>query len=100
MRLLPYLLVAFVPLLAAPGAHAQATLSRGQLLYATHCAECHTSQVHWRDRRQALDWDSLKAWVRHWQGEARLQWSEDEVEAVARHLNDTVYRFPRQHAAQ
>ena len=100
MRLLPPLLLAPAVLLAAAGAHAQATPSRGQLLYATHCVECHSSQMHWRDGRQARDWESLKAWVRHWQGDARLQWSEDDVEAVARHLNETVYRFPRQQAAQ
>ena len=100
MRLLPHLLVASAALLAAAGSHAQGSPSRGQLLYTTHCLECHTSQVHWRDRRQARDWDSLKAWVRHWQGDGRLQWSEDDVDAVARHLNETVYRFPQRQALQ
>jgi len=69
--------------------------SRGELLYATHCVECHTVQMHWRTLRRARDWDTLKAQVRRWQGEARLQWSEDDINAVARHLNDTIYGFPR-----
>ena len=89
-RLLPLLLIA-----CAAGAHAQATPSRGQLLYTTHCVECHTTQMHWRDGRKAQDWPTLRTWVRHWQGDARLQWTEDDVEAVTRYLNDTVYHFGR-----
>ena len=100
MRLPSRLPFAAAALLAATFAHAQGTPSRGQLLYATHCAECHTSQMHWRDRLQAQDWESLKAWVRRWQDDARLRWSEDDVEAVARHLNETFYHFPRRHAAR
>lgn len=90
MRFLPLLLIA-----CAAGAHAQASPSRGQLLYTTHCIECHTTQMHWRDRRQARDWDTLRTWVRHWQGESRLQWTDEDVDAVARYLNDTVYHFGR-----
>ena len=30
--------------LAAPG-------SRGQMLYANHCVACHSTQMHWRDKR-------------------------------------------------
>lgn len=69
--------------------------SRGALLYSTHCIACHTEQMHWRTLRRARDWDTLKAQVRRWQGEQRLQWSEEDIEAVAAHLNDTIYRFPR-----
>ena len=69
--------------------------NRGQLLYGTHCIACHTEQVHWRDQRQATDWITLKAQVRRWQAAARLQWSEDDIAEVARHLNDTIYHFPQ-----
>jgi mono/diheme cytochrome c family protein len=77
-------------------AHAQAPpgATRGQLLYNTHCINCHTTQMHWRDDRQAHDWDSLKMQVRRWQGNAGLQWDEADIAEVARHLNDTIYRFP------
>jgi hypothetical protein len=94
------LLSAPLALLLAAGVQAQPAASRGQLLYSTHCVECHSARMHWRDQRLARDWESLKGWVRHWQGEARLQWSEDDVDAVARHLNETIYRFPRQQAAR
>lgn len=71
-----------------------ATGSRGQMLYGNHCIACHNTQMHWRDKKLATDWASLKAQVRHWQGVAQLGWSEDEVDDVARFLNDSFYRFP------
>jgi mono/diheme cytochrome c family protein len=95
MRLLPLLLVAF-----AGVAHAQAAPSRGQLLYTTHCILCHTTQVHWRDQHKVHDWDTLRTWVRHWEGEGLLQWTDDDVDAVARYLNETFYQFPQRQAAQ
>lgn len=68
--------------------------TRGQLLYGTHCVECHNSQVHWRNKKLATDWTSLKAQVTHWQAVALLNWSEADILEVTRHLNGTIYRFP------
>ena len=80
----------------AGAAQAQAVSpSRGQLLYDTHCIECHNTQMHWRARKQAHDWDSLKAQVRRWQATANLGWTETDVTDVARHLNETIYQFPQ-----
>ena len=90
LRLLPLLLIA-----CAAGAHAQAAASRGQLLYTTHCVECHTTQMHWRDKRQVYDRETLRTWVRHWQDDARLRWTEEDVEAVTRYLDETLYHFGR-----
>lgn len=88
----------------AIGAQAQTTspspTTRGQLLYSTHCGACHSEQMHWRTLNQARDWDSLKAQVRRWQNAVALAWSEDDITEVARHLNDTIYRFPRPERAQ
>lgn len=67
--------------------------ARGQMLYDNHCLECHNQQVHWRDQRLVSNWESLKHWVRHWQREARLNWSDDEINDVAQHLNNLFYRF-------
>lgn len=80
--------------LGAPVAAQSPDVSRGQLLYTNHCVECHTTRIHWRAQRQVKDWGSLKAQVRRWQGEARLQWSEQDIDAVARHLNATIYHLP------
>ena len=74
----------------APTAQAE---SRGELLYATHCLACHTSQMHWRDKKQATDWNSLKAQVRQWQAVAVLDWSEDDILGVTRYLNESFYGF-------
>ena len=76
--------------------HSQVTpaQTRGGLLYTTHCVACHTTQMHWRNDRQAVDWDSLKTEVRRWQGNARLAWSEADITEVSRYLNETIYRYP------
>lgn len=66
---------------------------RGELLYATHCGACHTAQMHWRAGRSATDWPSLKAQVRRWQTAASLAWTDDDVLAVSRYLNDSIYHF-------
>jgi mono/diheme cytochrome c family protein len=96
------LAVLFVPLLglAASAALAQADTipqagSRGALLYDTHCIGCHTTQMHWRDNKVATDWGSLMAQVRRWQGINSLGWTDNDIDAVAEHLNQSIYRFKR-----
>jgi len=68
--------------------------SRGELLYRTHCVGCHTTQVHWREKRLASDWTSLAAQVLRWQANAKLGWSAEDVDAVVGYLNAAFYRFP------
>jgi len=85
---------ALLVLHASATAQVEAAPTRGALLYQNHCAACHTEQMHWRQQRQARDWTSLQALVRHWQGQARLSWNDADIAAVTRHLNDTIYRFP------
>lgn len=67
--------------------------SRGQLLYATHCIECHDAQVHWRSRQRARNWGTLRVEVARWQASASLGWSDADIDEVTRYLNDTIYRF-------
>ncbi len=78
-------------------AAAQPALSetRGELLYSTHCVACHTTQMHWRNDRQAFDWDSLKFQVRRWQGNAGLAWNDADIAEVSRYLNETFYHHPQ-----
>lgn len=82
---------------SGPLLHAQGTPapSRGQLLYTTHCIACHTTQMHWREERRAVDWETLKGQVRRWQANAGLQWADSDITEVARHLNETMYRYPQ-----
>ena len=63
----------------APATPTQPPASRGQLLYATHCIACHTTQMHWRDQRVVSDWAGLLAQVRAWQARAQLQWSDADI---------------------
>jgi mono/diheme cytochrome c family protein len=64
------------------------------LLYTTNCVGCHTTQVHWREKRLASDWAALIAQVERWQVNGKLGWSADDVAAVARYLNATFYHYP------
>ena len=87
------LVVGMAELLLGTVANAAGTESRGELLYETHCIACHTTQMHWRDQRVALDWKSLQRQVRRWQEAAALAWTEADIRAVTGFLNDTIYRY-------
>jgi mono/diheme cytochrome c family protein len=83
---------------ATPGKAAEPRMAptesaRGKLLYETHCISCHSTQVHWRDKRLAQDWTGLQAQVARWQSNAGLRWSGEDVTEVARYLNTRYYRF-------
>lgn len=69
-------------------------VTRGQLLYSTHCIACHSTQVHWRDKKLATDRASLQTEVRRWQKVIGLGWGEDDIEEVARYLNARYYHYP------
>jgi mono/diheme cytochrome c family protein len=86
-------LLAVVAGLAVTSAQTKNDINRGELLYSTHCAACHSVQIHWRAKRLTTDWLSLKAEVRRWQGIAGLGWSDDEMEDVAWYLNAVYYQF-------
>lgn len=90
------LVMAWRPGLAQPAAPA----TRGQLLYDTQCVACHDRQLHWRDARLVTSWETLVAQVRRWQAVARLQWSDEDILQVARHLNATIYGYPEGKLAQ
>jgi hypothetical protein len=82
---------------AAPmiaNAASDADSSRGALLYETHCSGCHTTQAHWRDKRLVRDRESLTREVSRWQANESLQWSADDIDAVARYLDRVYYRLP------
>ena len=74
--------------------------SRGELLYRTHCIACHTTQIHWREKKLVTDWTTLTAQVRRWQANVGLNWPDRTIDEVVRYLNTTIYRFPDQAAKQ
>lgn len=67
---------------------------RGELLYTTVCAACHSEQVHWRDQRLVGDWPSLLYQVTRWQAVAGQTWSAEDIADVAAYLNRGFYRMP------
>jgi cytochrome c551/c552 len=66
---------------------------RGELLYSTHCIGCHTTKIHWRDKKLATDWVTLKEQVRRWSSNTGLAWSEDDILMVTHYLNTLYYHF-------
>lgn len=79
-----------LPMLPMP-----ALSARGELLYNTHCVACHTTQMHWRDDKQAKDWNGIQMQVRRWQAIAGLRWSDADITEVSRYLNNTIYKYPQ-----
>ena len=75
-----------------------ASQPRGELLYSTNCIACHSTQVHWRDKKLATDWGSLREQVRRWQDVASLGWRDDDIIEVTRYLNDLYYNYPASNA--
>jgi len=68
--------------------------ARGQLLYSLHCASCHDTEVHWREKRLATNWPALLEQVNRWQNNLSLEWNSDDIDDVAGYLNATYYHFP------
>jgi mono/diheme cytochrome c family protein len=90
--LLAALLLASTPAVAQPAPGKGESL--GEQLYSTHCGACHTTRVHWRDKKLATDWASLRAQVKRWQANSGLAWSDDQIIEVTRYLNQRYYHFP------
>ena len=54
---------------------------------------------HWREQKQVTDWPSLTFQVRRWQASAQLNWTDADIDDVARYLNDSIYRLPARKVA-
>lgn len=91
MRTAAYCLLALA--ITLPGAAPAADAQRGRVLYETRCIGCHADSVHGREKRQARDFESVRAWVRRWGANLRLAWTDEDVNDVAVHLNATYYGF-------
>ena len=94
MRPTPYYLLPVAISLLLSSMPASADAERGRLLYENHCTSCHASTVHIRDQRKSKNPAELRAWILRWSGELKLNWHEDELADVYRHLNDHYYKFP------
>jgi mono/diheme cytochrome c family protein len=77
-----------------PGTAMAADAEHGGLLYQTRCKACHEDSVHNRNSRKAESYAALRAQVLRWSAEAGGVWTADEIDDVARYLNERYYRFP------
>ena len=71
-----------------------ADMRRGGELYQTYCIACHTTQMHWRDKRLVHSWEDLRYQVARWQNVTGQNWSKDEINDVAAYLNQMFYQVP------
>ena len=92
---MPKAAIAFLALSLAgmSGAQAASGAERGKLLYETRCSACHATSVHNRSARKAKTFDGVRAQVLRWSAEVGGSWSGDEIDDVARYLNQRYYRY-------
>ncbi len=76
------------------GAQAAQADSLGAALYESRCTGCHERSVHSRSPRRAGTFDQIRAYVWRWDRHLGGAWNRDEVDAVARYLNERYYHFP------
>jgi hypothetical protein len=85
-------ILSVTPAFAENGTRTDTT--RGAMLYDNHCIQCHTQQVHWREKKLATDLETLITQVDRWQRASGLEWSKNDIEEVSRYLNGKYYHYP------
>ncbi|MBI3370140.1 MAG: c-type cytochrome [Betaproteobacteria bacterium] len=88
-------LIAAVFAAASPSVLAQETTQRGQELYATQCATCHTERLHQREKSNIRTRADLRAEVTRWSRETRQRFSAEDIEDVVRYLDRSHYRLKK-----
>jgi mono/diheme cytochrome c family protein len=73
-------------------AHAQ-EISRGQLLYETHCATCHTERLHDREKSVIRSYADLRAEVGKRAAMTNRRFSPDELDDIIEYLDRSHYRL-------
>jgi hypothetical protein len=68
--------------------------NRAAMLYDNHRIQCHTQQVHWRDKKMVADWKSLVEPSGSLAHSSGLQWSESDIKEVSQYLNGKYYQYP------
>lgn len=73
---------------------AAADLDHGRKLYEISCDACHTTQLHWRDKRVVDSWTGLLQQVNRWQRNSGQSWEPADIKDVAAYLNARFYHLP------
>jgi len=87
--------IAFALLALALVVPAQAAdAERGRMLYGLRCGECHSESVHGRAHRDARNFGEVLSYVVRWNSQLGIGWRQEDINDVARYVNDTYYGFP------
>lgn len=78
---------------APPKADPSLPLGLGQVLYESGCTSCHESVVRVGTRATVKSLPDLREQVARRATDARLQWRQEELDAVVRYLAVSRYRF-------
>ena len=68
-------------------------VSRGQLLYETHCIRCHREGLHERKNSKVATYGDLRYQVERWTKEAGRTFTPAEREDLIEFLDATHYRL-------
>lgn len=79
-------------LLISPNANA-GNAKQGKTLYDAHCFQCHDTTIHTRKNSIIFSLTALKNRVRFCETNAKLSWTDTQIEDVATYLNNTFYKF-------
>ena len=71
-----------------------ADVDRGRALYESRCYECHSPAAHVRPSHVAADFEEIRGWVRRWNQNLDLQWTDEDIVDVTVFLNNSYYRYP------
>lgn len=68
-----------------------ADVTRGQALHDTFCIACHEPTVYERADRIANGYAEIRQQVQRWQNNARLRWTQSDIDAVTEFLDQKYY---------
>ena len=87
-------IVVLLTITLAVGLPARATDPvRGKRLHDNACVFCHDTSMYSRSEGKVRSFEALREEVRVWAGEAMPEWGQNEVDDIARYLNDTFFQF-------
>lgn len=93
MKLSVNLIMLSAALMLGSGALQAADAKRGEALYQANCMGCHDTSVHTRPNSIIPSLNALEKRVRFCETNARLKWSDEQIEDVIAWLNQTFYKF-------
>ena len=70
-----------------------AAADKGQELHDGNCLSCHDAGVYQRAERRVTTLEGLHKQVRRCELALGLNWFDEDIDAVSKHLNASYYKF-------